>query len=111
MNDQRAKIRPSVLLRAAASRHAIGLAHTARGGRCSAPADPSPKSLRYHGTPPLSPPPVTALRPPSRTVNVESPINTTLRMTLPTHQVLTGDSKNQAFIPVKVPGSVRGYPE
>ncbi len=49
MKLHRAMMRPNVLLRAAASRHAIGLAHTGRGGRYSAPALERPNILRYHG--------------------------------------------------------------
>ena len=44
-NDQRAVMRQKVALRAAASRHAIGLDQTVRGGRWSTAA-PLPSSLR-----------------------------------------------------------------
>ena len=44
-------------------------------------------------------------RPPRRTVKVERPTSRRLSRALPVHQRETGDSKNQARRPVRVPAS------
>ena len=106
MNDHRAMMRPSVALRDAASRHAIGFDQTDRGARYPSRLGPRPKILRCSGTPDA--PVAIVWSPPDRAVSIDSPTSVADRSTLSQHQVAMGRSMNHAAAPSSEPAGALG---
>ncbi|GIW74582.1 MAG: hypothetical protein KatS3mg103_1104 [Phycisphaerales bacterium] len=109
MKDQRATMRPSVALRAAASRQATGLCQTCRGARWASPSwsvlPPCPNARRVHDAAGRAPWPA---NPPRRTVSVLTSTSNRLAEVDSTTQARTGVSRKKAASPESVPASARG---